>query len=81
MKPRSDDDLVYDGELGWIDPEPDQLLESIGIKVSDLGTRYLYMDDTGLNLVVHKDADLARLRACIDDAEWRISTQAKSARK
>lgn len=70
----SDDNLVYDGALGWIDPRPENLLPSLGITARETPGAVIY---TGADrripapFYVPKGADFAVLRACLDDAEAR----------
>lgn len=71
-----EDRLVYDGELGWIDPE--DTLESLGIasQVAMGRLHYFNADRSLLISMTEKVPDdaayyWAQVRLCIDDAERR----------
>ena len=70
---RSDDNLVYDDELGWIDPEDP--LGSRGVSCEETTEYYLFRDFHGEPLLkIGKPADFGLLRACLADAEDRSKT-------
>ncbi len=75
--PKSDDNLVYDGDLGRIDPEGP--MESLGIECEETIHHYLFRQN-GVHLVtVNKEAiqgrlDFAKVRLCVQDAEERYMT-------
>lgn len=65
----SDDNLVYDQELGWHDPvDP---LGSLGITCTDGRTHFTYHGVGDWAFHVPRNANFALLRLCIDDAERR----------
>jgi hypothetical protein len=66
-----DDRLVYDGELGWIDPE--DVLGSLGVTCR-VGIEYLYYLGADMNeFRVPRKADWPLLRAVLADAERRAA--------
>ena len=66
------DHLVYDGELGWIDPECP--MESMGIITEETVESYRYRIGPRLLAVIAKPADFGILRLCLEDAEARSKT-------
>lgn len=68
------DDLVYDGGLGWIDPDPAHLLDSIGVERRVSGDSITYHvarqgHAPAMTLTFPLATDWAVLRAIVDDAE------------
>lgn len=79
----NEDDLVWDEELGWVDPEDP--LGSIGIEVIEGKQAIIYRQAKGLDHSGPFEGDMYRfprskerlmvIRRCIDDAIWRVENK------
>jgi hypothetical protein len=64
-----DDRLVYDGELGWIDPE--DILGSLGVTIAVEPDYLIYREPSGDVFRVPRRGNWPLLRECLADAEHR----------
>jgi hypothetical protein len=78
---RGDDEMVYDGRFGWIDPSPEGFLPSIGVSVRESGNSLIYHIDVHgyrCTMAISRESDWHVLRAVIDDAEDRSTGRVSS---